>query len=57
LAVWRHLQQRGEDSPGKIAEGTGVARPTVNQVLDKLLGFKKIERFGLGRSTRYRVLK
>ena len=56
LAVWRTLQQRGEASPGEIAQETGVARPTINQVLNKLLSFKKIERFGLGRSTRYRLV-
>ncbi len=54
LAVWHYLQQKGEASPKAIAQHAGVARPTVNQVLNKLLSFKKIERFGLGRSTRYR---
>ena len=34
-----------------------VELSTVNQVLDKLLRLKKIERLGLGRSTRYRKLK
>lgn len=55
MAVWRYLQQLGEVSPREISQATGVARPTVNQVLNKLLSFKKIERFGLGRSTRYRL--
>ena len=40
----------------KIAEKAGVARPTGNQALDKLLRLKKVERIGLGRSTRYRKL-
>ena len=57
LAVWRTLQRRSDASPGEISQETGVARPTVNQVLNKLLSFKKIERFGLGRSTRYKINK
>jgi len=54
LAVWGYLQKVEEATPGEIAEHAKVARPTVNQVLDKLLRLKKIERIGLGRTTRYR---
>ncbi len=57
LAVWHYLNRVGEAPPGEIARGTGVARPTVNQAVLKLLNLEKIERLGLGRSTRYRVLK
>ena len=32
-------------------------RPTINQVLDKLLVLKKIERLGLGRGTRSKSLR
>ena len=32
-----------------------MVRPTLNQVLTKLLNMKKIERLGQGRATRYRV--
>jgi len=39
-----------------IVENTKVVRPTVNQILVKLLNLKKIERVGMGRSTRYRIL-
>jgi DNA-binding MarR family transcriptional regulator len=56
IAVWQYLNQVKEATPGDIAEKTGVARPTVNQSLDKLLRLKRIERLGLGRSTRYRKL-
>ena len=56
LAVWQYLQTVEEATPGEIAKGAKVARPTVNQVLDKLLRFRRIERIGLGRSTRYRKL-
>ncbi len=56
LSVWQYLQEVEEATPGEIAKKTEVARPTVNQVLNKLLRLKKVERIGLGRSTRYRKL-
>ena len=56
LAVLEYLQEIKEATPGDIAENTKVARPTVNQVLEKLISIKKIERIGMGRSTRYRIL-
>lgn len=56
IAVWQYLNQVKEATAGEIAEHTRVARPTVNQALDKLVRLKRIERLGLGRSTRYREL-
>jgi len=56
LAVWQYLQEVEEATPGEIAKKAKVARPTVNQALDRLLRLKKVERIGLGRSTRYRKL-
>ena len=56
LLVWQYLQEVDEATPGEIAKKAKVARPTVNQALDKLLRLKKVERIGLGRSTRYRKL-
>lgn len=56
LSVWQYLQGVDEATPGEIAKHAKVARPTVNQALDKLLRLKKAERIGLGRSTRYRKL-
>jgi len=56
LAVWEYLQTVAEAAPLEIAKKAKVARPTVNQALDKLLMLKKIERIGMGRSTRYRRL-
>ena len=56
LTVWEYLQKVGEASPLELSQNTGVARPTINQVMEKLIGLKKIERIGLGRSTRYRVV-
>ena len=56
MAVWQYLQTVIEVTPGEISKNAGVARPTVNQVLDKLLRLKKIERIGQGRTTRYRKI-
>jgi len=56
LAVWRYLQDVSDAAPGTIAQKTGVVRPTVNQVLQKLLQLKRVERLGQGRSIRYRKL-
>lgn len=56
LAAWQYLQKVGEASPLNIAKNAEVARPTVNQVLSKLLKLKLVKRIGLGRSTRYQIL-
>jgi len=56
LTVWEYLNKVGESTPLEIAEKTKVAYGTVRQALDKLLRLKKIERIGLGRSTKYRKL-
>jgi len=56
LIVWQYLQKVDETTTGEIVKKVKVARPTVKQVLDKLLLLKKIERIGLGRSARYRKL-
>jgi len=58
LAVWHCLQQAAaETSPAQIAAKAKVARPTINQALNKLLKLKKIERLGSGRATRYRLIR
>jgi Fic family protein len=54
LAVWEFLQTVQEASPREISAKTKVLLPTVAQSLNKLLQLKKIERIGLGRSTRYK---
>ncbi|MBI3385372.1 Fic family protein [Candidatus Gottesmanbacteria bacterium] len=54
LAVWEYLQTTNEATPQEIAKKAHVARPTVNQVLNKLLKMKKIERIGEGAAIRYR---
>lgn len=56
IKVWEYLQTVDDASPMEISQHAGVPRPTVNQVLDKLLKLKRIERFGLGRATRYKKL-
>lgn len=57
LAVWEALQQVDEATAGAIAKTSKVARPTVNQALEKLLRMGRIQRLGLGRGTRYRCVK
>jgi Fic family protein len=57
LAVWRYLQTVTEATPAEMAHQTQVARPTVNQVLNRLLSLRKIERIGQGRGTRYRIVR
>lgn len=54
LAVWKYLITVPEATPAEISKHAKVARPTINQALDKLLRLKKIERIGSGRTTRYR---
>lgn len=56
LLVWQYLQIVEEVTPGEIAAKVDIARPTVNQALNNLLKLKKVERIGLGRTTRYRKL-
>lgn len=54
LKAWEYLQKRLEVTPRELSEKLKIPRPTVNQVLSKLIELKKIERLGQGRSTRYR---
>lgn len=56
MAVWGYLQKVPEAAPLEIAKNTKVARPTINQALVRLLKLKKIEKIGMGRSTRYRQI-
>ena len=56
LAVWNYINEVKEATPREISKNTGVARPTINQVTNKLFKLNKIEKIGLGRSTRYKVI-
>jgi Fic family protein len=57
LLVWDYFLGAKEATIGEIVKNTKVIRPTVNQSLKKLLALKKITKFGLGRATRYRIIK
>jgi len=54
LAIWEYIQKIDETTTGEIIKKTKIIRPIVKQTLNRLLRLKKIERIGLGRSTRYR---
>ena len=56
LAVWQYLNTVAEATPAEISKNAKVARPTINQALDKLMRLKKVERIGLGRTTRYKKI-
>ncbi len=56
LKVWEYLQKVNEVTPGDISKNSGVTRPTVSQALNKLIDLKKVERIGLGPTTRYRKI-
>jgi len=56
LKVWGYLGEVEQATPGKIADQTGVARPTVSQALSRLMEMNRIERIGRGSTTRYRRL-
>jgi Fic family protein len=52
--VWEYISTlENEFTPREIEEETKIPRPTISQVLEKLLKLKWIERRGLGRGTRY----
>jgi Fic family protein len=55
--VWRYMQTAKEVTPKELSEALGIPRPTINQVLNRLIDLNKIERIGLGRGTRYRLSK
>jgi Fic family protein len=54
LKVLEYFQNVEEVTPRELSKRLKIVRPTINQILSRLLQFKKIERIGLGRSTRYR---
>ena len=50
------MQSRPEVRPKELSEKLDIPRSTVNQVLNRLMRLKRIERLGLGRATRYKIL-
>lgn len=57
LKVWKYMQSRPEVTPKELSETLDIPRGTINQVLNRLVTLKRIERLGLGRATRYRILE
>lgn len=55
-AVLRFLQRVREATPLEITKGVNIARPTVNQAVERLIKMGRVERLGQGRGTRYRVV-
>ena len=56
LLVWSYLQSVNEVTPMEISKNTHVPRPTINQIINKLLDLNKIQRIGQGSTTRYKKL-
>jgi len=56
LKVWEYMQSVDEVAPRTLSEELGIPRPTINQVVNRLIALQKIERIGLGRATRYRMV-
>ena len=53
--IWEYIaKQDNVVTPLDISQATNIPRPTINQVLNKLLQLKWIERVGIGRTTRYK---
>ncbi|MDP3957214.1 MAG: Fic family protein [bacterium] len=57
LVIWNYMLSVDETTAGEIVKRTRVLRPTVNQALTRLLDMKKIQRIGMGRTTRYRIIE
>lgn len=53
LLVWNYLEKVDKVSPKEISEKTGVPRPTINQVINRLLELEVIEKIGQGSTTTY----
>ena len=54
--IWNYISKlQGEVTPLEMVNATKIPRPTINQVLEKLLRLQWIQRIGQGRATRYKV--
>ncbi|MDD3002889.1 MAG: Fic family protein, partial [Candidatus Shapirobacteria bacterium] len=56
LIVWNYIKGVEQTTPKKISDETGVPRPTINQVVNKLMELKMVERIGQGATTRYQKM-
>jgi Fic family protein len=53
--AWTYIDKQDKVvTPLEISQATNIPRPTINQILNKLLQLKWIERIGVGRTTRYK---
>lgn len=57
LSVWQFIQTVDECTPIELSKKLKIPRPTINQIMNKLLDLKKVERIGMGRAVRYRVVR
>ncbi|MFH1405173.1 MAG: Fic family protein [Patescibacteria group bacterium] len=57
LLIWNYILENKTITTKKIREDLKMPTPTIVQVLNKLLGMKKIERLGAGRGVRYKLIK
>lgn len=54
LEVWQYMSETNEVTPKELSEKLNIPRPTINQIIDRLLQLKQVERLGQGRATRYK---
>ena len=57
LAFWRWAEAQAEFSRKDAIEALGFPARTVEDIIKKIFGMKKLQRLGQGRATRYRVVK
>lgn len=56
LEVWNYIQEHDFITQKEIRKNLRIKEPTALQILNKLIGMKKIERLGMGRAIRYRKI-
>lgn len=56
LKVWNYIRENKTVTPRELQKELKMPTPTVLQVLNKLLGMKRIKRMGEGRGVRYTLI-
>ena len=56
LAVYEYLKKHEIAGPKELSENLNIPRPTINQVVNRLMQYKLIERTGIGRATQYKFI-
>lgn len=56
LAVYEYLKEHKIAGPKELSEKLSIPRPTINQVVNRLMQYKLIERIGIGRATQYKYI-